>query len=64
MPPQPTVAQRRLNNIVACLAAAADTLKVLANSLKNPILEAISNTTLSLSKCAQVDDTDLKLPRI
>ncbi|KAJ7828646.1 hypothetical protein B0H13DRAFT_1916969 [Mycena leptocephala] len=54
MPPQPTVAQRRLNNIVACLAAAADTLKVLANSLKNPILEAISNTTLSLSKCAQM----------
>ncbi|KAJ7838139.1 P-loop containing nucleoside triphosphate hydrolase protein [Mycena leptocephala] len=48
MPPQPSVTQIRLNNITTCLTITANTLHVLASSLKTPFLEAISNTTQSL----------------
>ncbi|KAJ7681011.1 P-loop containing nucleoside triphosphate hydrolase protein, partial [Mycena polygramma] len=48
MPPQPSMTQIRLNNITKCLAATATSLEVLANSLKEPSLEEISNTTKSL----------------
>ncbi|KAJ7906629.1 hypothetical protein B0H13DRAFT_1880405 [Mycena leptocephala] len=50
MPPQPTVTQIRLNNIAACLTITANTLEILASSLKSPFLAGISNTTQSLSK--------------
>ncbi|KAJ7907789.1 hypothetical protein B0H13DRAFT_1879244 [Mycena leptocephala] len=53
MPPQPTVTQIRLNNITACLMVTANTLEILASSLKSPFLEAISNTTQSLLKNMQ-----------
>jgi hypothetical protein len=57
MPPQPSATQIRLNNIVTCLTATADTVQILANSLKTPFLEAISNTTHSLLKSIQVNST-------
>ncbi|KAJ7888455.1 hypothetical protein B0H13DRAFT_2533394 [Mycena leptocephala] len=53
MPPQPTVTQMRLDNITACLTITANTLEILASSLKSPFLDAISNTTQSLLKKMQ-----------
>ncbi|KAJ7876213.1 hypothetical protein B0H13DRAFT_1893796 [Mycena leptocephala] len=53
MPPQPTVTQIRLNNITTCLTISANTMGILASSLKNPFLEAISNTSQSLVKNMQ-----------
>ena len=55
MPLQPTVTQIRLNNITACLTITANTLEILASSLKSPLLTAISNTTQSLLKNIQVN---------
>jgi hypothetical protein len=55
MPPQPSVTQIHLNNIVTCLTVTADTMHILASSLKTPFLEAISNTTQSLLKNVQVN---------
>ncbi|KAJ7920642.1 hypothetical protein B0H13DRAFT_2421156 [Mycena leptocephala] len=51
MPPIPI--QTRLNNITTCLAVTADTLQILASSLKTPFLGIISNTTQSLLKNVQ-----------
>ncbi|KAJ6461503.1 hypothetical protein C8R47DRAFT_1159459 [Mycena vitilis] len=48
MPAQPSAAQVRLNNIVKCLTTTAGSLEVLAHSLREPSLEAISYTTHSL----------------
>ncbi|KAJ7848695.1 hypothetical protein B0H13DRAFT_2403973 [Mycena leptocephala] len=53
MPPQPTVTQIRLNNITECLTITANTLEILASSLKSPFLAAVSNTTQSLLKNIQ-----------
>jgi hypothetical protein len=54
MPPRPTVTQIRLNNITTCLTISANTLEILASSLKIPFLAVISNTTQSLLKKMQV----------
>ncbi|KAJ7314230.1 hypothetical protein DFH08DRAFT_821588 [Mycena albidolilacea] len=48
--PQHTVSQIRLNNVTTCLTITADTLQVLADSLKAPFLDAISNTTQAVLK--------------
>ncbi|KAJ7463282.1 P-loop containing nucleoside triphosphate hydrolase protein, partial [Mycena latifolia] len=48
MPPRPTVAQIRLNNIVTCLDAAVATLEVVSDSLMAPFLGPISTTARSL----------------
>ncbi|KAJ7899924.1 hypothetical protein B0H13DRAFT_1883554 [Mycena leptocephala] len=53
MPPQPTITQIRLNNITTCLTITANTLEILASSLKSPFVAAISNTTQSLLKNIQ-----------
>ncbi|KAJ7906621.1 hypothetical protein B0H13DRAFT_1880399 [Mycena leptocephala] len=53
MAPKPTVTQNQLNDITTCLAISANTLEILASSLKSPFLAAISNTTQSLSKKIQ-----------
>ncbi|KAJ7855782.1 hypothetical protein B0H13DRAFT_1902939 [Mycena leptocephala] len=53
MPPQPTVATIRLNNIKACLNLTICTLETLASSLKSPLLVALANTTQSLLKNMQ-----------
>ncbi|KAJ7907812.1 hypothetical protein B0H13DRAFT_1879263 [Mycena leptocephala] len=53
MPPQPTVTQIRLDNIITCLTISANTTGILASSLKSPFLEAISNTSQSLLKNMQ-----------
>ncbi|KAJ7849770.1 hypothetical protein B0H13DRAFT_2402140 [Mycena leptocephala] len=50
MPPQPTVTEIRLRNITSCLTMTANTLEILSDSLKNPSLDAICNTTQSLLK--------------
>jgi hypothetical protein len=54
MAPKLTVTQNQLNDITTCLAISANTLEILASSLKSPFLAAISNTTQSLSKKIQV----------
>ncbi|KAJ6520999.1 hypothetical protein DFH09DRAFT_1426346 [Mycena vulgaris] len=53
MPPQPTVTEIRLNNILKCVTIAVDTLEVLAHSFKTPFLEPISNTAKSLLTVVQ-----------
>ncbi|KAJ6473449.1 hypothetical protein DFH09DRAFT_1293823 [Mycena vulgaris] len=53
MPPQLTVTEIRLNNILKCATIAVDTLEVLAHSFKTPFLEAISNTAKSLLTAVQ-----------
>ncbi|KAJ7923753.1 hypothetical protein B0H13DRAFT_1864559 [Mycena leptocephala] len=53
MPPQPTVATIRLNNIITCLNLTIYTLEILASSLKSPLLMAMANTTQSLLKNVQ-----------
>ncbi|KAJ7936127.1 hypothetical protein B0H13DRAFT_1853815 [Mycena leptocephala] len=53
MPPQPTVATIRLNNIITCLNLTICTLETLASSLKSPLLTAMANTTQSLLKNMQ-----------
>lgn len=55
MPPQPTVAELRMNNIHTCLIAAVNTLEVLADSLNTPFLDVISSTTQSLLQNIQVN---------
>ncbi|KAJ7857408.1 hypothetical protein B0H13DRAFT_1902273 [Mycena leptocephala] len=52
--PQPTVTQIRLNNITTCLTISANTVGILASSLKSPFLEVISNTSQSLLKNMQI----------
>ncbi|KAJ7907773.1 hypothetical protein B0H13DRAFT_1879228 [Mycena leptocephala] len=52
--PQPTVTQIRLDNITTCLTISANTMGILASSLKSPFLEAISNTSQSLLKNIQI----------
>jgi hypothetical protein len=54
MPPKPTVTQTRLNDIVNCLAATADTLEIISHTLHTPFLGAISVTTRSLLTSVQV----------
>ncbi|KAJ7896137.1 hypothetical protein B0H13DRAFT_2523447 [Mycena leptocephala] len=54
MPPQPTVATIRLNNITTCLNLTICTLEALASSLKSPLLTAMANTTHSLLKNMQI----------
>ncbi|KAJ7740152.1 hypothetical protein B0H16DRAFT_59196 [Mycena metata] len=53
MPSQPTVPEIRLNNITTCLAATANTLEIVSQSLHTPFLSAISVTTRSLSTSIQ-----------
>ncbi|KAJ7863423.1 hypothetical protein B0H13DRAFT_2565205 [Mycena leptocephala] len=53
MSPKPTAIQTRLTNITICLSITADTLEMLANNLKIPLLEPICNTTQSLLKCIE-----------
>ncbi|KAJ7480724.1 hypothetical protein FB451DRAFT_1365150 [Mycena latifolia] len=53
MPPQPTVAQIRLNNIITCLGAAVDTLEIVSDSLRAPFFGAISVTMRSLLEAVQ-----------
>ncbi|KAJ7915419.1 hypothetical protein B0H13DRAFT_1872083 [Mycena leptocephala] len=53
MPPQPTVATIRLNNITTCLNLTISTLEILASSLKSPLLTAMANTIQSLLKNMQ-----------
>ncbi|KAJ7648641.1 P-loop containing nucleoside triphosphate hydrolase protein, partial [Mycena polygramma] len=45
--------QIRLSNVSTCLTATAKTLQIMSDSLKDPILVAIANTTQSLLGCAQ-----------
>ncbi|KAF8140991.1 hypothetical protein K438DRAFT_1878941, partial [Mycena galopus ATCC 62051] len=71
MSPQPTI-QARLNNIIACLPAAVETLQILADSINTPFLTPISSTARSLlnvvqtvkknkSDCAQLMELTCKL---
>ncbi|KAJ6574255.1 hypothetical protein B0H19DRAFT_1063240 [Mycena capillaripes] len=53
MPLQPTVTHTRLNNITACLAVAANALKILAGSVETGFLKVIADTTQSLLNCAE-----------
>ncbi|KAF8189609.1 hypothetical protein K438DRAFT_1763811 [Mycena galopus ATCC 62051] len=52
MPPLPL---DTLHRATVCLAIAADTLEILANGLKAPFLEAISDTTQALLKNIEVN---------
>jgi hypothetical protein len=52
---QHTDTQVRLNTLFTCFAITADTLEVLANSIKADFLEAIANTTQSLLKNIEVN---------
>ncbi|KAJ7466459.1 hypothetical protein FB451DRAFT_1561164, partial [Mycena latifolia] len=56
MPPQSTVPQIRLSNIVTCLGAALTTLGLISTSLDTPFLRSISNTTVNRNKdhCIQM----------
>ncbi|KAJ6565263.1 hypothetical protein DFH09DRAFT_1081917 [Mycena vulgaris] len=53
MPSEPTVTQLRLDNIATWLNIAANTLGVLATSLRTPVLDPICNTTEALLKDLQ-----------
>ncbi|KAJ7474960.1 hypothetical protein FB451DRAFT_1465264 [Mycena latifolia] len=53
MPPQPTVADIRLNNIITCLAPVVTLLNELSDAFGTPFVPAISNTTLSLMTAVQ-----------
>ncbi|KAJ7480714.1 hypothetical protein FB451DRAFT_1365146 [Mycena latifolia] len=53
MPPQPTVTQIRLNNIITCLGAAVDTLEIVSDNLRAPFLGPISVTMRSLLEAVQ-----------
>ncbi|KAF7334538.1 hypothetical protein MVEN_02283600 [Mycena venus] len=50
MPAPPSETQVRLHNLIVCLEATADTIKILAQSVDTPFLGAISNTIQSLLK--------------
>ncbi|KAJ7321971.1 hypothetical protein DFH08DRAFT_818350 [Mycena albidolilacea] len=50
MPSQATADQIRLNSIATCFTATANTLDILAASIKAPFMWALSETTQSLSK--------------
>jgi hypothetical protein len=52
--PHQSVAQIRLNNIATCLAITANTVQVLADSLKTPLLGAIVNTVHAILKNIEV----------
>jgi hypothetical protein len=58
MPRQSTATQTRLKTITECLTMTANTLEVLADDLKIPLLVTISNTTQSLLKCIQVNSSE------
>ncbi|KAJ7827297.1 hypothetical protein B0H13DRAFT_1917729 [Mycena leptocephala] len=51
--PHLTPTQIRLNNIVTCLTVTADTVQILASSLKTPFLAALYNTVQSLLRNVQ-----------
>ncbi|KAJ7926716.1 hypothetical protein B0H13DRAFT_1861968 [Mycena leptocephala] len=53
MPPHPTATQTRIKNVKTCFKTTAETLEMLANDLKIPLLEPICNTTQSLLKWMQ-----------
>jgi hypothetical protein len=53
-PPQPTVTEIKLKNLTTCLTVAANTLEILADGFKTPILGPIFNTTQSLLKYVEV----------
>ncbi|KAJ6572258.1 hypothetical protein B0H19DRAFT_1065221 [Mycena capillaripes] len=61
MPTKPSDAEIRLNDITTCLTITAQTLGIVATSLKTPFLEAISNTTQSLLKKIQLMETTYQL---
>jgi hypothetical protein len=54
MPPQPTITQIRLDNIIICLNAAVTTLEALSKKLKTPFLGPIVITMWSLLAVLQV----------
>jgi hypothetical protein len=54
MPHQPTVAEIRMNTIVAYLAPAVTLLNELNDAFGSPFLSAIANTTQSLTGVVQV----------
>ncbi|KAJ7451914.1 hypothetical protein FB451DRAFT_1524463 [Mycena latifolia] len=54
MPPQPTVAEIRLNNTLTCLAPVITLLTELSDAFGTPFVPAISNTTLSLMTAVQL----------
>ncbi|KAJ7896649.1 hypothetical protein B0H14DRAFT_450539 [Mycena olivaceomarginata] len=51
--PLPTVTQNRLDNVVICLTMTANTLQIIASSMKTPFLGAIINTTQAVLKMIQ-----------
>ncbi|KAJ7892451.1 hypothetical protein B0H13DRAFT_1886794 [Mycena leptocephala] len=53
MPLQSTETQVRLNSIVTCLTGVVKTLEILADSVRAPFLEPISNTSRSLLTVVQ-----------
>ncbi|KAJ6572253.1 hypothetical protein B0H19DRAFT_1065218 [Mycena capillaripes] len=61
MPTKPTDSEIQLSNITACLTITAQTLGIVATSLKTPFLEAISNTTQSLLKKIQLMEKTYQL---
>jgi hypothetical protein len=50
----PTVTQNRLEDVVICLMMTANTLQIIADSMKTPFLGAIINTTQAVLKNIQV----------
>jgi hypothetical protein len=54
MPSPSTATHLRLNNITKQIVVSAETLEILASSLKTPLLTEISNTTNALLNVAQV----------
>lgn len=56
MPPQHSVLDNRLRNIVTCLTPAVTFLKDLHDTFGTPFITAIAGTTLSLMAIVQVSD--------
>jgi hypothetical protein len=52
--PLPTVTQNRLDNVVICLTMTTNTLKIIADSMKTPFLDAIIHTTQAVLQNIQV----------
>ncbi|KAJ7616189.1 P-loop containing nucleoside triphosphate hydrolase protein, partial [Mycena polygramma] len=53
MPSPTTNAQVQLKSITTSLTSTASTLRILSDSLRDPVLMAMTNTTQSLLKCAE-----------
>ncbi|KAJ7328091.1 hypothetical protein DFH08DRAFT_816254 [Mycena albidolilacea] len=54
--PQPSAIQSRLSNVEICLTMTANTLQILADTLKIPFMGAIMHTTQAISKTAEEAD--------